>query len=156
MKKFTLAFPLILVTFCLFSCKQQTSKTTEDQIHFTLQSPAETGITFNNTITENDSVNLIENEYTYMGAGVGIGDFNNDNLPDVFFTANQKSSELYINKGNFKFENVTQKAGITTDYWGTGASIVDINGDGYDDIYVCVSETRNPYKRKNHLYVNNK
>ncbi|HEX8677346.1 MAG TPA: VCBS repeat-containing protein, partial [Segetibacter sp.] len=156
MKKFTLAFPLILVTFCLFSCKQQTSKTTEDQIHFTLQSPAQTGITFNNTITENDSINLIENEYTYMGAGVGIGDFNNDDLPDVFFTANQKSSELYINKGNFKFENVTQKAGITTDYWGTGASIVDINGDGYDDIYVCVSETRNPYKRKNHLYVNNK
>lgn len=90
-----------------------------------------------------------------MGSGVSVGDFNNDNLPDVFFGANQASSVLYINKGNFTFEDITEKAGVKTSNWVTGSSVVDINNDGFDDIYVCVSGSRNPANRKNLLYINN-
>jgi len=124
-------------------------------IQFTSLASSKTNITFNNTIVENDSVNLIENEYAYMGGGVGIGDFNNDGLPDVFFTANQASCKLYINKGNMQFEDVTQKAGLETNFWATGVSIVDINNDGYDDIYVCAAGSKDPNRRKNKLYINN-
>lgn len=124
-------------------------------IQFTSLSSAQTHIDFNNTIVENDSINPIENEYAYMGGGVGIGDFNNDGLPDVFFTASQSSCKLYINKGNMQFEDITKQAGLETNYWATGVSIVDINNDGYDDIYVCAAGSKDPNKRKNKLYINN-
>ncbi len=140
----------VLLVSCGSSAKKQNSS-----IRFTQLPAAQTGIDFKNTITENDSVNLIANEYTYVGGGVGIGDFNNDNLPDVVFIANQTSSKIYINKGNFQFEDVTQQAGLTTDYWGTGVSIIDINNDGFEDIYVCVSGSKSGTLRKNRLYINN-
>src|SRR3984885_6464062 len=116
-----------------------TSKETSTGLHFRLLPASETGIDFSNTITENDSTNMFVNEYTYMGGGVGIGDFNNDGLEDIFFAANQVSSKLYINKGNLDFEDVTQKAGVTTTSWCTGVSVVDINNDGWPDIYISVS-----------------
>jgi hypothetical protein len=130
-------------------------------IHLVALPSAQTGITFNNTLVENDSVNLIANEYTYMGSGVGMGDFNNDNFPDVFLGANQASSRLYINKGKqqanaLQFEDITAKAGIKGSFWATGISVVDINNDGYDDIYVCVSGTKSPRLRQNRLYINQK
>src|SRR5215207_3708907 len=137
----------------LYSCGENKTKE-QSPIHFTQLPSSETGITFNNSITENDSVNLIVNEYAYMGGGVGIGDFNNDQLPDVFFAGSVTTSRLYINKGKFSFEDITQKAGVTTDFWATGVSIVDINNDGYDDIYVCASGSKNAEKRKNRLYIN--
>src|SRR5678810_783574 len=98
---------------------------------------SESGIHFSNDIHDTDSTNSMINEFGYMGGGVGIGDFNNDGLKDIVFTANQVSSRLYINKGNNKFEDITERAGLTTNVWATGVSIVDINNDGYDDIYIC-------------------
>jgi hypothetical protein len=85
---------------------------------------------------------------------VGIGDFNNDGLPDIFFGGSMVSSKLYINKGNFKFEDVTEKAGLQTNQWCTGVSIVDINNDGFMDIYVCSSHSHDKEKRKNLLFIN--
>lgn len=141
--------------FILCACGEQ-KPSEQSPIHFTELPSSQTGITFNNSIVENDSVNLIANEYTYMGSGVGIGDFNNDGLPDVFFAASQASSKLYLNKGGFSFEDITGKAGVTTDYWATGVSVVDINNDGYDDIYVCASGSKSGNRRKNHLYINDR
>lgn len=148
---------IVAVCSILFFCFcNKPSDKAKSSINFTSLSSAKTGITFNNTITENDSVNLIANEYTYMGSGVAIGDFNNDNLPDVFFGANQSSSKLYLNRGNFSFEDITVNAGVTTDCWVTGISITDVNNDGYDDIYVCVSGSKDPQQRKNRMYINNR
>ncbi len=89
-----------------------------------------------------------------MGGGVGIGDFNNDGLKDIFFSGNQVSCRLYINKGNSQFEDITEKAGITTDVWSTGVSVVDINNDGYDDIYVSVFGKDLLHHAKNLLFIN--
>ena len=127
----------------------------KEPLLFTAISPESSGIDFENTITETAQLNLLTNEYTYMGGGVGIGDFNNDSLQDIFFTANQTSNKLYINQGNFKFNDITQTAGLTSNQWCTGVSVVDINNDGWQDIYVCVSGPVEPGKRKNLLYINN-
>jgi hypothetical protein len=113
------------------------------------------GIHFSNTITENDSVNLIFDEYAYMGSGVGVGDFNNDGLPDLFFGASQGSCRLYLNLGNHHFRDITKSAGLETTSWCTGISVVDINNDGYPDIYVCVSGNVPGIKRRNLLFINN-
>jgi enediyne biosynthesis protein E4 len=96
---------------------------------------------------------MFVNEYTYMGGGIGVGDFNRDGLPDLFFAGNQVSSRLYLNKGNMHFEDITQKAGVSTDTWCTGVSVVDINNDGWPDIYVCVSG-KGPGRRRNLLFIN--
>ncbi len=99
-------------------------------------------------------MNLFANEYSYMGGGVGIGDFNRDGLPDIFFAGNQVSSRLYLNKGNMHFEDITRAAGVTTDTWCTGVSVIDINNDGWPDIYVCVSGEGPASRRKNLLFIN--
>src|SRR5450755_2978265 len=104
---------------------------------FTSLSSGQTGIHFRNDIREDDSTSSFIDEFGYMGGGVGIGDFNRDGRKDIFFTGNQTSCRLYINKGSNTFEDITEKAGLSTNLWATGVSIVDINGDGYDDIYVC-------------------
>lgn len=122
---------------------------------FTAIPSSQSGIDFVNTITETEQLNLITNEYTYMGGGVGIGDFNNDGLQDIFFSANQASGKLYINKGNFNFQDVTKNSGINTQQWCTGVSVVDINNDGWQDIYLCVSGPVEPAARKNLLFINN-
>jgi enediyne biosynthesis protein E4 len=144
--------PVFLLLFIVNSCANKDTVT--DKFHFTLMNAGETSISFSNTITENDSINVFTNEYMYNGSGVGIGDFNNDGLPDVFFCGSMVSSKLYINKGNFKFENITDKAGLNTNRWCTGVSMVDINSDGYLDIYVCVSHSKDASKRKNLLFIN--
>ena len=101
---------------------------------FTKLGASESGIYFSNDIHDSDSSHSFINEFGYMGGGAGIGDFNNDGLKDIFFSGNQVSCRLYINKGNNQFEDITEKAGIVTDVWATGVSIADINHDGYDDI----------------------
>ena len=140
-------FSVIIILF--FSCAHKPVNPL-----FTGLSPAKTGIHFNNEILENDSSHSFINEFGYMGGGVGIGDFNNDGKKDIFFTGNQVSCRLYINKGNNQFEDITEKAGIKTDVWCTGVSIVDINQDGYDDIYVCVFGKDLLHRSKNLLFIN--
>src|SRR5205814_4715613 len=124
---------------------------------FRLLSQAQTGVTFANTITTSDSVNVQTNVYLYNGAGVAVGDIDNDGLPDIFFAGNMVSSRLYLNKGNMRFQDITQHAGVTTNRWVTGVTMVDINNDGYLDIYVSVSgpEWSKPADRANLLFVNN-
>jgi hypothetical protein len=141
--------PLLCQIF-VTSCKENNPHTL-----FSKLDAGTSGIHFTNTITENDSVNLIFDEYAYMGSGVGVGDFNNDGLPDLFFGASQASSRLYLNLGNHHFRDITKTAGLQTASWCTGISVVDINNDGYPDIYVCVSGNVPGNKRKNLLFINN-
>lgn len=124
---------------------------------FTSLSPDETGITFENRIQVNDSINIQNDAFLYNGAGVGVGDINNDGLPDIFFAGNLVSSRLYLNKGDMQFDDITESAGLTTQQWITGVSLVDINNNGYLDIYLSVSgsETTSPDERANLLYMNN-
>jgi hypothetical protein len=124
------------------------------ELLFERLSPQETGITFTNTLIENDTFNVLEFTYFYNGGGVGIGDVNNDGLSDIYFTANMTSSKLYLNKGNWKFEDITDAAGVTTDRWARGVSMVDINSDGLLDIYVSVSGTTRATNQTNLLFIN--
>jgi len=144
---------LFLLPFIIHGCKSGTAVVT-DAFHFTQMDAAITNISFNNQITESDSINVFTNEYMYNGSGVAIGDFNNDGLEDIFFSGSMVSSKLYINKGDFKFEDITANAGLQTSTWCTGVSIADINGDGFADIYVCASHSTDPEKRKNQLFIN--
>ena len=98
-----------------------------------------TGINFSNDLMTNDTLNSIYYEYIYNGAGVAAVDMNNDGLTDLFFTGNQVSSRLYLNKGDFKFLDITLPAGVMTDRWCTGVAIADINNDGKKDIYISVA-----------------
>ena len=117
---------------------------------------AKTGIDFINTVEENDKYNVLDYMNIYTGAGVAAGDVNNDGLVDLFFSGNQTSCKLYINKGNMQFEDVTQKAGLITNRWCTGVSMVDLNQDGYLDIYVNVAGSKKFGSTANLLYINNK
>ncbi|MEO8568225.1 MAG: VCBS repeat-containing protein [Ginsengibacter sp.] len=147
------SFIAVLFLFILHGCKTNTSKTDPD-FHFTLLPKSETNIDFNNKLTDNDSINFLTNQYMYIGSGLGVGDFNNDGLQDIFFAGEQVSCKLYINHGNFSFEDVTQKAGLNTVKWCTGVSVVDINNDGLMDIYVSVSHSPNADQRRNMLFIN--
>ena len=117
---------------------------------------SESGIAFNNSLIESEDFNIIEYLYFYNGGGVAVGDVNNDGLPDIYFTSNQGSNKLYINKGNLKFEDVTDKAGVADSMgWKTGVTMVDINADGWLDMYVShVSNFKN-LKGHNQLFINN-
>ena len=143
------SFVFLAVIILLIACNRKQKNTL-----FTQLAPEQSGIHFNNDIQDNDSSLSFINEFGYMGGGVGIGDFNNDGLKDIFFTGNQVSSRLYINKGNNQFEDITAKAGVDTDVWCTGVSIADINSDGYDDIYVCVFGKDLLHRAKNLLFIN--
>ncbi|MEP6724716.1 MAG: VCBS repeat-containing protein [Bacteroidota bacterium] len=139
----------IVVSFSQTSCIDKTEKKM-----FTQLAADKSGIDFSNDIRENDSSHSFINEFGYMGGGVGIGDFNNDGLKDIFFTGNQVSCRLYINKGNNHFEDITKAAGLTTNEWATGVSIADVNHDGYDDIYVSVFGKDLLQRAKNLLFIN--
>ncbi|WP_299557330.1 FG-GAP-like repeat-containing protein [Seonamhaeicola sp.] len=123
---------------------------------FSILPPKETGISFVNSINESMVMNGLTYEYLYNGSGVATGDVNNDGLVDVFFVSSLKNNELYINKGDLKFQNISKSANIEGRYgFSTGVTMVDINADGKLDIYVCKSgKFNNPDKRKNELYVN--
>jgi len=121
---------------------------------FEKKSATQTGISFSNEIEENETHNILNFTNLYTGSGVGIGDFNQDGLPDVFLGGNMESSHLYLNKGNFEFEDITAPAGIATDRWVTGVAVIDINEDGYDDLYLSVSGNNTAEKKKNLLFIN--
>lgn len=113
------------------------------------------GVHFNNKIVENDSINPLDKLNIYNGGGVGIGDFNNDGLQDIYLVGNAVTNRLYLNKGNMKFEDVTQEAGVAgLGGWGRGVAVVDINNDGLLDIYVCNTLLSDSNKRRNLLYIN--
>ena len=143
----SLAFAVTLITM-FFSCNNATTL-------FKKIDPSRTGITFNNIITENDSINPLDLEFLYNGGGVAVGDFNNDGLPDLYFSASITSNKLYLNKGNLSFTDVTEKAGVTgAGRWSNAASVVDINNDGLADIYVCATIKKNAQERCNLFYIN--
>jgi hypothetical protein len=128
---------LLQVMLLFHGCKPNEKK--EKQLFQTLTSDS-TNINFINQLSYNDQFNIFTYRNFYNGGGVAIGDINNDGLQDIFFTANMLPSKLYLNKGNFKFEDITEKAGILKKgKWSTGVSMADVNGDGFLDIYVCNS-----------------
>ncbi|HTL07357.1 MAG TPA: VCBS repeat-containing protein [Chitinophagaceae bacterium] len=123
---------------------------------FTAMEADATGINFQNTLFDNPDFNILKYSYFYNGGGVAIGDINNDGLQDILFTGNMVKNRLYLNKGNFTFENITEKAGIASmQGWCTGATMADVNGDGFLDIYICRSADGNARMRKNLLFINN-
>ena len=151
MQRYLLISGLLLIIFCCACKKQKTGKTI-----FKLLPASKTHIDFVNKNTATNSVNVLDYLYFYNGAGVASADFNNDGLADLYFVSNQESNKLYLNKGNLTFEDITQKAGVAgTGNWKTGVTIVDINGDGYKDIYVSVVSNYKSFKGKNQLFINN-
>jgi len=116
---------------------------------------AESGVTFSNRITESDSFNVLTFEYVYNGGGVGVGDFNNDGQQDIFFAGNMVDNKLYLNQKDFKFEDITELAGVAgKGSWCSGVAVVDINADGWLDLYVCATTYEPGVRRANLLYVN--
>lgn len=143
-------FFLFILLFLFAGCKDNTSHL------FTLLNEGRTNINFKNTIFEEESLNVLNYTYFYNGGGVAIGDINNDGLPDILFTGNMVKNRLFVNKGDFQFEDITAKSGVAEKQgWCTGASMVDINGDGKLDIFICRSADGDPERRKNLLFINN-
>ena len=123
---------------------------------FTTPAFEDTGISFVNTLTETQDQNILDYLYFYNGGGVGIGDINNDGLPDIYFVGNQVQNKLYLNKGNMKFEDITLQAGVAgKSSWNTGITMADVNGDGYLDIYVSAVVGVNGFVGHNELFINN-
>ncbi|HYJ63773.1 MAG TPA: VCBS repeat-containing protein, partial [Parafilimonas sp.] len=116
-----------------------------------------TNIKFENKPDEHRAFGILYYLYYYNGGGVAVGDINNDGLPDIYFTAsNHGGNKLYLNKGNFKFEDITDKAGVTGNAdWCTGATMADVNGDGLLDMYVCAVRGEHGLKGRNELFINN-
>ena len=122
---------------------------------FQLVLPDESNITFSNRIIESDTLNILNEEYIYNGGGVGVGDFDNDGLPDLYFTGNQVDNALYLNQGAMRFADVTDEAQVAGNgQWCSGVALVDINQDGWLDIYVSSTLSKDSLRRKNLLYVN--
>ena len=145
-------FYSIAILICASSC----SRHNDNQL-FTLQNNRSIGIDFTNQLNDKAGTNIFSFRNYYNGGGVAIGDVNNDGLNDVYLTSNQGDNQLLINKGNWKFENVTEKAGVKgRKYWSTGVTMVDINSDGWLDIYVCNSGNANGSETENELFINQK
>lgn len=149
--RLTTEFKLLVLIICFSSCSPE-----EDRL-FTKLLPDNTGIDFVNSIDEDSGLNVVDYPFLYNGGGVGIGDINNDGYSDILLTGNMVSSRLYLNKGDFKFDDITESAGLITDRWVTGVSIVDINNSGYLDIYLSVvsREEAPAMERANLLFINN-
>ena len=145
-----LFFRLLIAVLFFSSCHHS------DKV-FTSLSSSKTNIKFENNLEQKEAFGILYYLYYYNGGGVAVGDINNDGLPDIYFTANSNGhNKLYLNKGNFEFEDITDKAGVAgTADWCTGATMADVNGDGFLDIYV--SSVSNAYGLKGHneLFINN-
>ena len=143
---------VIILSYLFFSCN---SDNAEPSL-FTLKDDS-IGITFQNTLQYTEELNPYTYRNFYNGGGVALGDINNDGLLDIYFTGNLVDNQLYLNKGNWKFENITDKAGVACkNVWSSGVTFIDINNDNFMDIYVCKagppSENDN---RHNELFINN-
>lgn len=143
---------ILIIIFLFFSCNKSQKK---DGL-FELIDASDSGIDFENKVTNRDDFNIFTYRNFYNGGGVAVGDINNDGLPDIYFTANMGDNKLYLNKGNFKFEDITAKAGVSEAMkWSTGVVMVDINSDGLLDIYVCNAGYQKGVSQENALYINN-
>ena len=141
---------IFLLAFVFYSCKDNS-----DTLFKSLD-PSATGINFKNTLFEDGPLNVANYIYFYNGGGVAVGDINNDGLQDVLFTGNMVRNRLFLNKGDFQFEDITPRSGVAEKQgWCTGANMVDINNDGRTDIYICRSADAQPHMRKNLLFINN-
>lgn len=162
LSKTTLHFWLLSIALALLAgCEEKEENTTPAPVNtqtmankiFKKLESSTTGITFQNTLTENDTLNYFTYPYIYMGGGVSSGDINNDGLDDLFFTGNMVSNKIYLNKGGLSFEDITSSAGLEGDSrWYTGTTMADVNGDGLLDIYCLVSGQSG--NTKNQLYIN--
>ena len=142
-------FYSLIILYFLSGC-------TDSERLFTQLSSSHTGVKFQNILQETDEFNVLTYGYLYNGGGVAVGDINKDGLPDLYFTGNMVGSRLYLNKGDFKFEEIAKDAGVFAEgNWNTGTTMADVNGDGYLDIYVCRSAAVNPDRRRNLLFINN-
>ena len=164
MSKNILIFSVLVGVFLLNGCdkeapeKNRKSKEGEklEDTYFQLLGADQTGINFINEVQDKEKFNVLTYRNFYNGGGVAIGDVNNDSLPDLYFTANLTQNKLYLNKGNFTFEDVTEKAGVGgTKGWSTGVTMADVNGDGWMDIYVSNSGDLDGGDKENELFINN-
>src|ERR1700760_697373 len=145
MKVYRLLFVLVLPA--VFACHRPTK--------FQVIDPGHSGVHFNNQIVENDSLNPLDMINIYNGGGGAVGDFNRDGKPDLHFTGNTVSNNLYLNKGDFVFTDVTDAAGVNgRGEWCRGVAVADVNNDGWPDIYVCANIRTDPKQRTNLLYIN--
>jgi hypothetical protein len=139
-----------LLLSLLFSCSK------EKETLFSELDPDDTGIRFRNDLVETTEKNVLSYIYFYNGGGVAAGDLNNDGLADLVFTGNQTGNKIYLNKGNLEFEDISRASGLEDQNgWSTGIVLIDINNDGWKDIYICRSGDSDPDNRKNLLYINN-
>ncbi|AWW29018.1 RNA-binding protein [Echinicola strongylocentroti] len=149
---------LTLMTMGLMSCSDndEASKAPEADPLFALLDHEQSGVAFRNTITETPEANVFEYQYFYNGGGVALGDVNNDGLEDSYFSGNMVDNKLYLNKGEMQFRDITLAANVAgrPHAWATGVSMVDINGDGWLDIYVCYSGELAEDSRRNQLFIN--
>ena len=141
--------PYLFLFIFIFSCQKK-------ETLFVKLTSSESNITFRNDLNENEEFNIIEYLYFYNGGGVAAGDINNDGLIDLYFSSNQNSNKLYLNRGNFLFEDITAKSGVESmGEWKTGVNLVDINNDGFLDIYLTRLGGYKKIEGKNELYINN-
>lgn len=146
---------LQLLFTALMSVTVLTVSAQQNKTLFKLLPSSETGIDFNNQLFESDTLNILNQANIYNGGGVGIGDFNKDGLMDIYFAANMVSNKLYLNKGKMQFDDITETAQVGGQgHWCTGVSVVDINADGWPDLYVSASFRNDPKLRTNLLYIN--
>jgi hypothetical protein len=144
------ARPVILVALALVACRRPSERPL-----FELLDGARTGVTFVNRVPDDTAFNILNYLYYYNGGGVAVGDINNDGLPDIYFTSNRGPNRLYLNKGNYRFEDITDRAGVADSVgWKTGVTMADVNGDGLLDIYVCGVDYLGMHGH-NVLYINN-
>lgn len=139
----------VFITIIIYGCKNK-SKTKL----FVPINAGTTNIQFANIIHNNSNLNILQYNYFYNGGGIAAADFNDDGLTDLYFTGNQVSSKLYINKGNFTFDDVTDRAGVSTKNWATGIAVADINNDGLQDMFVCYAGYADPIRRTHQLFIN--
>ena len=160
-KKIILFFLLLIIVGCKGEKESPVTTISEEKENyiFKLLDSSKTKIKFKNSVSEDNNLNYLKYESIYNGAGVAIGDINNDGLPDIYFAGNGSNDKLYINTGNLVFKDITNFSGVGNHAqgWSTGVNMIDINADGYLDIYVCRSGAYpNSLARQNKLFINNK